>query len=98
MTEPIGLPALLHEVAAAQAERVAVQVHGGARLTYGAWERRSDAQARGLRAAGVRPGDRVALCFDTSDWTDYAVSYVGAQKAGAIAVPLPAGLSAMQRG
>ena len=97
MTEPVSLPALLREAGAARAGQVALEVHGGARLTYGAWERRSEAQARGLRAAGVRRGDRVALWFDAAHWTDYAVSYIGAQKAGAVAVPLQAGLSANER-
>src|SRR5919199_673235 len=68
--------------------RVAVEVEGGRTLTYESWERRSTAQARGLAAAGVRPGDRVVLLFDSTRWTDYAVVYIAAQKAGAVAVPL----------
>ena len=68
--------------------RVAVEVEGTRTLTYESWERRSTAQARGLAAAGVRPGDRVALLFGSTRWTDYAVAYIAAQKAGAVAVPL----------
>ncbi len=63
-------------------------VDGGSSLTYADWDRRSNATARGLVAAGVRPGDRVALFFDTAHWADYAVAYLGVHKAAAVAVPL----------
>lgn len=65
----------------------ALAVGTGPELTYGAWERRSDRAARGLRARGVGPGDRVLLHFDNADWLDFAVAYLAVHKAGAAAVP-----------
>lgn len=81
------LAGLLRRVAAAGPDRVAIAVDGGERLTYGAWERRSEALGRRLRRA-ADPGDRVALRFDATRWTDYAVAYMGVLKAAAVAVPL----------
>ena len=54
-------------------------------LTYGDWEARSNAAARGL---DVRPGDRVGLVFPNERWADYAVAYLAVLKAGAVAVPI----------
>ena len=55
-------------------------------LTFGELSARSNALANGLRALGVRRGDRVALllpqCFET------AISHVAIYKLGAVAVPL----------
>ena len=55
-------------------------------LTFGQLSARSNALANGLRALGVRRGDRVALllpqCFET------AISHVAIYKLGAVAVPL----------
>jgi len=96
MTRPATLPDLLRQARAADAERVALEVHAGARLTYGGWDRRSDAQADGLQRAGVLPGDRVALLFDAAQWSEYAVSYLAVHKAAAVAVPLRTGLGAVE--
>ena len=76
--------------AAREPDRVALfdyRAHGEAvTLTYGELAARSNAFARGLRASGVRRGDRVALllpqCFET------AIAHVAIYKLGAIAVPL----------
>ena len=55
-------------------------------FSYGELAARSNALANGLRAGGVRRGDRVALllpqCFET------AIAHVAIYKLGAIAVPL----------
>jgi len=59
-----------------------------ARLDYRAWDRRSNAVARGLVARGVDRGDRVLLLFDNARWNDYVVSYVGVLRAAATAVPV----------
>ena len=82
------VPDLLSERATESAHHVALAVAGGASLTYEDWKRRSNATARGLTARGVCPGDRVGLLFDNPWWTEYAVSYVAVQLAGAVAVPL----------
>lgn len=82
------VPDLLRRAARIAPELVAIRVVGHADVTYGSWARRANAVARGLIATGVRPGDRVALVFDPADWVDFAVSYIAAQKCGAISVPL----------
>lgn len=79
--------------AQAQPDHVALVVDGGdprrdVELTYAAWDARSHAAAQGLAARGVAPGDRVALVFDERHWVDYAVAYLAALEAQAVAVPL----------
>jgi acetyl-CoA synthetase len=76
--------------AAREPDRVALleyRVEGEAgRLTYGELAAQSNALANGLRAGGLKRGDRVALllpqCFET------VVAHVAIYKLGAIAVPL----------
>ncbi len=85
---PSLLPDLLRRRAVEDPDAVALRVHRGASLTYGEWDRRADALGRGLAARGVRRGDRVALCFDTARWTDYAAGYAAVHRAGAVAVPV----------
>lgn len=70
---------------------VAVAVEGGPDLSYGDWERRSNAGARGLAGRGIGPGDRVVLRFDGRRWADYAVADLAVRKAGGVAVPLTPG-------
>lgn len=70
---------------------VAVAVDGGDELTYGEWDARSAAVARGLAARGVGVGDRVALLFDPSGWVDFAVAHRAVRTAGAVAVLLSPG-------
>ena len=77
-------------------EAVAFVSAGGDRLTFGEWERRSDAVARGLAARGVGSGDRVALVFDNTGWLDCAVAYIAAHKAGAVPVVLGARFSPVE--
>ena len=55
-------------------------------LTYGDLDRRSAGLAGSLAAAGVKPGDRVALlCEPGGDW---ACAFFGVLRRGAIVVPL----------
>ncbi len=75
----------LASMAAAQPGGVAIEVEGGDDLTYGSWERRSNAIARGLAARDVGRGDRVALLFDARHWADFAAGYLGVVKSGATA-------------
>ncbi|MDQ3645285.1 MAG: condensation domain-containing protein [Actinomycetota bacterium] len=92
------LPDLLRKAAQAAPERVAVAVEGERGLTYGDWDEQSSAMARGLRCAGVRCGDRVALLSDPTGWSKYAVTYLAVHKAAAVAVPLVAGLGEIELG
>ena len=76
--------------AATEPDRTALleyRVEGEAgRLAYGELAARSNALANGLRAGGLKRGDRVALllpqCFET------VIAHVAIYKLGAIAVPL----------
>ena len=85
---PTRVPDLLRLRAAAEPGAIALAVDNGDTLTYRDWDARSDAVAHGMVGADVMPGARVALLFDNARWTDYAVAYVAAHKAGAVAVPL----------
>jgi acyl-CoA synthetase (AMP-forming)/AMP-acid ligase II/acyl carrier protein len=82
------LPDLLRRRAAEDPGAVALRVGDTWALSYGEWERRSNAVARGLVAQGARPGDRAALVFADDHLVDYAVAYLAVLKAGATAVPL----------
>jgi acyl-CoA synthetase (AMP-forming)/AMP-acid ligase II len=57
-------------------------------MSYGDWEKRSNAIARNLVRLGVAVGDRVATFFENVEWLDFAAAYFGVLKAGAVAVPL----------
>ncbi|MGH9177202.1 MAG: AMP-binding protein [Acidimicrobiales bacterium] len=81
------VPDLLRQRAAEEPGAVALRMGGAGRLTYGEWEQRSNALARGLVARDVRPGDRVGLVFDADRWLDYATAYLGVLKAAGTAVP-----------
>jgi len=56
-------------------------------LTFAEWEARSNQLARGLVAAGVAKGDRVAVYLAPQDALDWIVAYAAVHKAGAVAVP-----------
>jgi acyl-CoA synthetase (AMP-forming)/AMP-acid ligase II len=57
--------------------------------SYAELEARSNRFANVLIDAGIKPDDRVILALDNS--IDWAATYLGTLKAGAVAVPLPAG-------
>ncbi len=58
----------------------------GETVTYGQLWARSARYAAGLRAAGVAPGDRVALIYPTC--AEFFYTFVGALRLGAVPVPL----------
>ncbi|WP_329123245.1 long-chain-fatty-acid--CoA ligase [Streptomyces sp. NBC_01353] len=68
-------------------DRIAV-VEGAARLTYGELWGEALRCAAGLRAAGVKPGDRVAVLLPNT--TEFLRVYYGALAAGATVVPVHA--------
>ncbi|HSS52427.1 MAG TPA: amino acid adenylation domain-containing protein, partial [Thermoanaerobaculia bacterium] len=86
--EEAGLDALFTAQAERSPEAVAV-VCGGASLTYGELESRSNQLARHLRHLGVEVEDRVGLCVERS--LDLVVGMLGILKAGAAYVPLDPG-------
>src|SRR4051812_11189620 len=85
---PVRIPEEVAERAERFGDRVAIDVDTRGRLTYGEWNERADAAARGMADAGVRKGDRVALVMHTADAVEFAVGYVAAHRAGAAAVPV----------
>src|SRR6266545_2129447 len=87
---------LLAARAATDPDRVAILLPDGRGLTCREWEERATAVAHGLRARGVRRGDRVGLLFGGVDWIGYAVAYCATQKAGGVAVPLSEKLAPAQ--
>ncbi|HEV2147599.1 MAG TPA: long-chain fatty acid--CoA ligase [Longimicrobiaceae bacterium] len=63
-------------------------VFEGRALSYGEMEERTGRAAHALEALGVRPGDRVALFLPNVP--EFAIAYLAAMKAGAVAVSVNA--------
>ncbi|MFM7063151.1 MAG: class I adenylate-forming enzyme family protein, partial [Actinomycetes bacterium] len=75
-------------------ERAAVLAPDG-RLTYAELEDRSRAAAAGLRSAGVRPGDLVALVLPSGG--DWAVAAVAVDRVGGVVAGVSPRLAAPER-
>lgn len=73
--------------AAADPDAIALVVDGVGELSFGEWDRRSNAMARGLADRGINAGDRVFLLFDHARWHEYAIAWAAVQKAAAVAAP-----------
>jgi long-chain acyl-CoA synthetase len=80
-----NLAAILSE-SARRAPDHPVAVFDGGQLTYRQVDQASDRVAANLVAAGIEPGDRVALQLPNSP--QFLISYFGILKAGAVVVPL----------
>ncbi|MFS0695610.1 non-ribosomal peptide synthetase [Streptomyces nitrosporeus] len=78
------LPEAFGRVVSATPDALAV-CEGGIRLTYRELDERSTLLAAGLRARGVRHGDRVGVCLERT--ADLVVTMLGVLKAGAAYVP-----------
>src|SRR5450631_2489787 len=76
---------LLHGLAVSGADAPAI-VSAGESLTYGALTARVGRFAAALRAAGVRPGDRVAM--QMIDTPDVVALHLAVMAAGGVAVPI----------
>jgi long-chain acyl-CoA synthetase len=86
--DDLTIPGRLRILSAECGEQTALQaLPDGGRLTFRAWDQRSDEAAGGLAALGVEQGDRVLLPV-ASDWISYAVAYAAIHKSGATAVPV----------
>ncbi|WP_367127668.1 amino acid adenylation domain-containing protein [Saccharothrix sp. HUAS TT1] len=84
--EPVGgVPTAFAEQAAATPDRTAL-IAGGVEITYRELDERANRRAHRLVAAGVRPGDHVALLQERS--VELVVSTLAILKAGAAYVPL----------
>jgi len=80
-----NLAAILSESARSAPDRP-VAVFDGGQLTYRHLEMASDRVAANLAAAGIEPGDRIAL--QLPNIPQFLVAYFGILKAGAVVVPL----------
>jgi len=80
-----NLAVILRETALASSKRP-VAVHSAGQLTYGELDAASDRMAMGLRAAGIQPGDPVAL--QLPNIPQFLIAYFGILKAGGVVVPL----------
>jgi long-chain acyl-CoA synthetase len=83
--EPYRLRHQVREHAASQGQHPAL-VRVGSSLTYAELDVRADRFAAGLVAAGLQPGDRVALLLANATETFEAL--LGCARAGLVAVPL----------
>jgi long-chain acyl-CoA synthetase len=81
------VPGLLAARAAAEPDRIAIEVIGNGSVTCAEWDSRATAVARGLIERGLAPRDRVVLRYGARNWIEYAVAYCGVQRAGGVAVP-----------
>ena len=79
-----NLAVILSETAQSSPDRP-VAVFTGGRLTYRQLDEASDRVAATLTAAGIRPGDPVAL--QVPHIPQFLISYFGSLKAGAVVVP-----------
>jgi long-chain acyl-CoA synthetase len=79
----------LLEDAAARTPEAPALIHGSKVTSYLELDRLANRFASALARAGVRRHDRVVVALDNS--IEFAAAYLGTMKAGAIAVPLPAG-------
>ena len=80
-----NLAVILRETALASPDRPAA-VYTGGQLSYADLDALSSRLAAGLEAAGIRPGDFVAL--QLPNIPQFLIAYFGILKAGAVAVPL----------
>lgn len=85
---PDSLPHLLEIRARQDPERTAIRVLGGGSLEFGRWLSGAREVAAGLADRGARPGDRIALRFDSREWDVYALCFLGVLAAGCAAVPV----------
>ncbi|XP_047067727.1 oxalate--CoA ligase-like [Lolium rigidum] len=84
--ETLTLTALLKAAAAAHPSRRAIAVHGKIDLTHANLDALVDAAAARLHAAGVRPGQTVALCFPNT--VELVITFLAVIRARAVAAPL----------
>jgi long-chain acyl-CoA synthetase len=88
---PETIDQLLPGTAARLPEKPAL-IFGDRTLTFGQLERLTNQAANGLKALGVTKGDRVTLFAQNSP--EWAISYAGIAKAGAVINPVNAMLTA----
>jgi amino acid adenylation domain-containing protein len=84
-TRQVSVPGAFARIVAATPDRIAV-TDGDSDLTYRELDERAARSAFGLRARGVRAGDRVGVCLERS--ADLVVTLLAVLMAGATYVPV----------
>ncbi len=84
-TRAVSVPGALARIVAATPDRIAV-TDGDTGLSYRELDERATRLAQGLRARGVRTGDRVGVCLERS--AELVVTLLAVLKAGATYVPV----------
>jgi acyl-CoA synthetase (AMP-forming)/AMP-acid ligase II len=84
----LTLPELLANRAAEEPGQPALVVDGVGVLSFGEWDRRSNALAHALIDRGLPAGGLVGLVFGERDWIDFAVAWCAVMRAGCACVPL----------
>lgn len=79
-----GLIKTIERRAESRPDSVALSFEGG-EITYGQLDRRANRVGNGLRALGVKKGDRVAIMLPNIP--EFVYSFLGTLKLGAVAVP-----------
>ena len=92
LAEPFGTIAGLIHGHAQAAPRQRALVQDGQVLDYAGLDALMDRVAAALQRDGVLPGEAIAICASTS--IAYAVSYLGALRAGVVVAPLAPGATA----
>jgi acyl-CoA synthetase (AMP-forming)/AMP-acid ligase II len=85
----------LTDAADRHADRIAL-VDGSQRVDYRTLKHRVDRVAGGLRARGLRPGDRVAVWMGNR--VEWVLAYLGIVQSGAVAVPVNTALTVPEAG
>ncbi|MCU1361597.1 MAG: malonyl-CoA synthase, partial [Ilumatobacteraceae bacterium] len=89
---PSTLLELIAPVRSDSTDPLLLAVDGSVRMTYGDAARRSAQFAHALRAAGVQPGDRVALQVEKSP--DAVMVYLACVRSGSVLLPMNTGYTA----
>jgi acyl-CoA synthetase (AMP-forming)/AMP-acid ligase II len=92
LAAPFGTITGLIQLHAEQAPQRRALVQDGQSLTYAELDARMDRVAAALQRDGVLPGEAIAICAGTS--IAYAVTYLGALRAGVVVAPLAPGSTA----
>lgn len=88
MSDVRSLPALLSSSAIATPSAPAL-IDAGRPVSYGELDARVSQCARLFQQCGVQPGDRIVLALENG--ATLVAAYLGAMRAGGVAVPLPGG-------
>lgn len=92
LAAPFGTITGLIQLHAEQAPQRRALAQDGQSLTYAELDARMDRVAAALQRDGVLPGEAIAICAGTS--IAYAVTYLGALRAGVVVAPLAPGSTA----